>query len=151
MNSFQQWYITLKHRAMQSCDRNVDQIYNSTRTGGTVLWTTKLLARLRLIIAFYVVLGDHDEQADGSKYPLYGPWLGMMYTTMCGYKTTKCMTTAVSFISKILQTSLQLPAPRTDNERTSDKAPRITCIKCQLPVRSLVGSTVTTTFYRSSS
>lgn len=116
---------------MLSRDRSVDLIYNSTGTGGTVLWMTQLLAQLRLIIALYVVLGDHDEQADGSKYPLYGTWLGMTYTTMCGYRTAKCMTTAVSFISKSLLASLQLPAPHTDNVRTSVKKPRITCVKWQ--------------------
>jgi len=102
-----------------------------------------LLAQLRLIIALYVVLGDHDEQADGSKNPLHGTWLGMIYTTMCGYTTTKCMTTAVSFIRKNLLTSLQLPALHTDNEGTSVKEPQITCIKCQHFVRTLVGSTAT--------
>jgi len=95
------------------------------------------------IIALYVVLGDHDEQADGRKNPLYGTWLGMIYTTVCGYTTTKCMTTAVSFISKNLLTSLQLPALHTDNKGTSVKEPQITWIKCQLFVRPLVGSTTT--------
>jgi hypothetical protein len=54
---------------MLSWDRNVDQIYNSTHADVTVLRTTELLAQIRLIFALYVVLGDHHEQADGSKYP----------------------------------------------------------------------------------